>query len=122
VRKVVVPASLVDLANAVNMQLELSISKPFIDKEIASKKALEEGYERMWQQLKNLYPSGFDVHELFRNINHLPDVMAEDVPAFPMSILVGEKDQAELSFTRIMEEEIWDGFTVEFHYEIPLDR
>ena len=98
-------------------QPEFSFAQPFLEKQ---QKQLDD-YMKMWDNLARLYSKrhcNIDLADIFKD-----DPIDWDHyygPSFPITIVVGERDQLEFSFSRALEEAAWkcSKGPVKFHYEL----
>ena len=97
-------------------QLEFEFVKPFNDAVEATEAAHNQKWNDLFRLIASLIPKKFDWESLF-DAQPMMDEHIDESLCFPMTVIVGERNQLFFPFMREIYEKAW-GFPVKFHCEV----
>ena len=80
------------------MQLEFPFAEPYIQKAFE----LRQGYMRMWEQIQSFVPDKPSIYDIFQE-----SIMMDDGPSIPITVVVGQKNQYDFPFSKVLYQQCW---------------
>lgn len=101
-------------------QLEFSFAQPYIEAQLQRLENKRQSWRNFADLCNRIAPQGFDLSKIFDTCNLDKPF---DGPSFPVTLVLGYRDQSEFSFVIPIDRSTWDvSMPIKYHYSLDKDK